>query len=62
MMMVQSGMSIRSRYLVPKITIVAGTGTNAGTGTQAAVIPAPNTGKIINFGRPVPVLPKYQNW
>jgi hypothetical protein len=50
----QTGMSIRSRYPVPKITGIAGTD----TGTQAAVIPVLNTGKMINFGCPVPVLPK----
>jgi hypothetical protein len=40
------------------MTGIAGTGTGTGSGTQAAVIPVPITGKIINFGRPVPVLPK----
>jgi hypothetical protein len=55
-MSMSPGMSIRSQYLVPKVTGIAGTGT--GTGTQAAVIPVPTTGKMIYFGRPVPVLPK----
>jgi hypothetical protein len=53
-----AGMSIRRRYPVPKLTGIAGTSTDTGSGTQAAVIPVPNTGKMINFGRPVPVIPK----
>jgi hypothetical protein len=49
-------MSIKSRYPVPKSTGIAGTGT--GSGTQAAIIPVPNTGKMKIFGCLVPVLPK----
>ncbi len=57
----KSGMSIKNRYPVPKMTSIAGIGTGSGAGTQLLVVPVPDTKKTINFESSVPVLPKYQN-
>jgi hypothetical protein len=52
-------MGIKSRYLAPKTTGIAGSST--GAGTEALVVPEPNTRKTMISGFLVLVLPKYQN-
>jgi hypothetical protein len=55
------GMSIKSRYPVPKTTGIARISTSTDVGTLLLVVPVPNTEKTLNFVLLLPVLPKYRN-